>query len=322
MQEPAGNGSRSRSVGNLADTSRRAQPDNPGNSPDDSTEAEDWHMNSQSLKSQPLFQAPEPEDEDWRHPRPVIQNGKPVTGTQWPDVTVGISTRAADAELNGGTNITAKPSLYIAGPMTGFENHNYPLFSALAACLRAQGYVVKNPAESFGGDQTRELYEYIELNLEMVMDTEAIVLMPGWRDSEYARMEAAVAKALNHAFYEATVSEGAPPDQADSWSITETGTPATTAAEGIETDARALVFGERDIQYGPPTLDFTCMGRKWAATLSAHLQAHVDDIPPEIVAVMLTDLKTTRQARTPEHRDSRVDAVGYQLCLDRIVTGD
>jgi hypothetical protein len=38
--------------------------------------------------------------------------------------------------------------------------------------------------------------------------------------------------------------------------------------------------------------------------------------------VMLTGLKIGRQARTPEHADSRRDAIGYQLCLDRIVTGD
>lgn len=273
--------------------------------------------------------------DDWQYPRPVVQNGKPVTDTQWPAPTAmapgGTGTMIpGEPELNGGTNITAKspvhvtgPSVYIAGPMTGFEEHNYPLFNALATYLRDEGFVVRNPAENFGGDQTRKLYEYIELDLEMVMDTEGIVLMPGWRDSEGSRMEATVAKALNHKFYEARLADGEICDLTDpaAWTVEPVDAPASTESEGIESEARALVWGKRNVQYGPPALDFTCVGRKWAATLSAHAQTHINDIPPEIVAVMLTDLKTARQARTPEHRDSRIDAVGYQLCLDRIVRG-
>jgi Domain of unknown function (DUF4406)/Domain of unknown function (DUF6378) len=278
-----------------------------------------------SLSSQPLPRTAG--SEDWQQPRPVVQNGKPVTGTRWPDVTSGTATPGTathatdDSKRNAESAIAGKLSVYIAGPMTGFENCNYPIFNALAAHLRSQGFIVKNPAENFGGDQGHELYEYIELDLEMVMDTEGIVLMPGWRDSEGSRLEATAAKALNHTFYEATLADGKPPGNPDSWSVTEIDTPATTGTEGIEAEARALVWGQRNAQYGPPALDFACVGRKWAATLSAHTQSHIGDIPPEIVAVMLTDLKTARQARTPEHRDSRVDAVGYQLCLDRIVRG-
>lgn len=37
--------------------------------------------------------------------------------------------------------------LYLAGPMTGFEDFNFPAFNAMAAQLRARGYVVENPAE-------------------------------------------------------------------------------------------------------------------------------------------------------------------------------
>lgn len=37
--------------------------------------------------------------------------------------------------------------LYIAGPMTGFENFNYPMFNAAAKQLRAAGYDVLCPTE-------------------------------------------------------------------------------------------------------------------------------------------------------------------------------
>ena len=37
--------------------------------------------------------------------------------------------------------------LYLAGPMTGIEDLNFPAFHAEAARLRALGYTVINPAE-------------------------------------------------------------------------------------------------------------------------------------------------------------------------------
>jgi hypothetical protein len=220
------------------------------------------------------------------------------------------------------------PSVYVAGPMRGKVDHNYPTFHAVTENLRRQGFIVKNPAENFDGDQSHELSEYMELDLQMVMDTEGIVLLPGWRDSELGRIEAAMAKALEHKFYEATLvdetdaSYGVDPFSPDSWIITPIPTPTSTDNRGIDGEARSLVFGARNATYGSPALDFTVIGRIWAAILSAHLQEHIEDIPPDVVAVLLTGLKLGRQGRTPGHHDSRVDVIGYQLCLDRIVTND
>jgi hypothetical protein len=38
--------------------------------------------------------------------------------------------------------------VYLAGPMTGLPEFNYPAFNAEAARLRALGYQVENPAEN------------------------------------------------------------------------------------------------------------------------------------------------------------------------------
>lgn len=35
----------------------------------------------------------------------------------------------------------------LAGPMTGFEDFNFPAFNAMAARLRSRGFVVENPAD-------------------------------------------------------------------------------------------------------------------------------------------------------------------------------
>jgi hypothetical protein len=216
----------------------------------------------------------------------------------------------------------AMETVYISGPMTGLPDHNYPAFGALARCLRSQGYKVNCPSENLGGDQTRELPEYMVLDLQMLLDSSGIVLMPGWRDSEGAKLEARVAKVLGWRFYEAKTRDGGLADQPASWLVRPMETPDIAAAEGIEAQAKALVWGSRNDQYGPPGLDFAVVGRIWAALLTAHFQLHIDDIPATVVAVMLTGLKIGRQARTPEHEDSRRDAIGYQLCLDRIVTDD
>lgn len=37
--------------------------------------------------------------------------------------------------------------IYLAGPMTGLPEHNFPAFHAEAARLRGLGYQVENPAE-------------------------------------------------------------------------------------------------------------------------------------------------------------------------------
>lgn len=37
--------------------------------------------------------------------------------------------------------------IYLAGPMTGLPEHNFPAFHAEAARLRGLGYHVENPAE-------------------------------------------------------------------------------------------------------------------------------------------------------------------------------
>ena len=40
-----------------------------------------------------------------------------------------------------------KPTIYIAGPMRGFEDGNFPAFDRQARVLKKQGWIVINPAE-------------------------------------------------------------------------------------------------------------------------------------------------------------------------------
>ena len=92
-------------------------------------------------------------------------------------------------------------SLYLAGPMTGIEDYNYPAFDAAARDLRAQGFEVVNPTEEFGGDQTLGRDVYLRRAIENLLVVEAIVMLPDWPRSSGAIFELGVARSLNLPMY-------------------------------------------------------------------------------------------------------------------------
>ena len=86
---------------------------------------------------------------------------------------------------------------YIAGPMTGLPEFNYPAFNAVAAELRNSGVDVVSPTELHDGDTSRPYDYYLRLGLKALLDCDEIVLLPGWENSRGARLELAVAEALS-----------------------------------------------------------------------------------------------------------------------------
>lgn len=81
--------------------------------------------------------------------------------------------------------------IYIAGPMTGLPDFNYPAFNAEAARLRALGYHVENPAEN-PGQQSWAAYMRVAIRQMLTCDT--IALLPGWEQSKGARLELSIAR--------------------------------------------------------------------------------------------------------------------------------
>jgi hypothetical protein len=88
--------------------------------------------------------------------------------------------------------------LYIAGPMTGIPEFNFPAFHATAKAWRDAGWDVINPAEMDGGYSGGEWLDYLARDLPVLMRCQAICLLPGWEHSRGARLEMMVAGYLGH----------------------------------------------------------------------------------------------------------------------------
>jgi len=96
--------------------------------------------------------------------------------------------------------------LYLAGPMRGYERHNFPMFDHVANELRRQlKATVFNPADhdreiGFSEETeilpTHTLQQMMRWDLARVMAVDAVVFLPGWRKSKGACVERLVAHYL------------------------------------------------------------------------------------------------------------------------------
>jgi len=85
--------------------------------------------------------------------------------------------------------------IYIAGPMTGLPELNFPAFHAAAAHLRALGHDAVNPAE-INLDPTAGWVTCMRQDLAQLVTCDAIFLLDGHQNSRGARLELHVAREL------------------------------------------------------------------------------------------------------------------------------
>lgn len=107
--------------------------------------------------------------------------------------------------------------IYVAGPMRGIAEFNFPAFHAAAAFLREKGHEVFNPAErdilatgvdiskgnAKGENALAEVKHGFNLRAALADDLEfvcrhadAVVVLPGWENSLGAQAEVAAGRAL------------------------------------------------------------------------------------------------------------------------------
>ena len=101
-------------------------------------------------------------------------------------------------------------SVYLAGPMRGHDEFNFPAFFRAAKVLRANNIKVWSPAENddangfaFEGVKAEDTYklsgsasEYMATDLPEVCLSDAVVVLPEWESSELGQLEVHVARTL------------------------------------------------------------------------------------------------------------------------------
>ena len=109
--------------------------------------------------------------------------------------------------------------IYIAGPMTGYVDFNYPKFMEVEAMLRSQGFIVFNPTnKGFDeqlSDQSKEngctltaiehglnMRDIYQWDVSKVIESDAIYVLDGYENSPGAIGELAVARAMKHYYPE------------------------------------------------------------------------------------------------------------------------
>ncbi len=97
---------------------------------------------------------------------------------------------------------------YLAGPMSGLPDHNYPAFKAAAKRLRGQGVQVISPHEiTPSGYGPWSWQEHMRVDLAALLTCEVIVMLPGWQQSRGAQLEKTVAEAIGLSVVYYTLTE-------------------------------------------------------------------------------------------------------------------
>jgi len=209
--------------------------------------------------------------------------------------------------------------IYIAGPMTGHADHNYPAFHAAAQRLREAGWDVTNPAENFDGRTDLPREDYLRADVALLVHCEAIAMLPGWQDSTGAKLEYLLAREFGMVVLDAETLQPLVEAPAPTVYLHRLRILNEEAGESVLAEALRISSTERQDDYGHPADDFSRTADMWTGILTGKLCDGVAisamDVPLCMIAV-----KLARQSHRHK-RDNLVDIAGYARTA-AMVAGD
>ena len=209
--------------------------------------------------------------------------------------------------------VTQPKRIYVAGPMTGLPEFNFPAFHAAAARLREAGWEsVVNPAGNFGGRTDMPRASYLRADVALLVTCDAIALLPGWEESPGATLEVIIAAELGLRFLDARSCEPMEEPPRTSFS-------AEHGMASVLDTAKRITEGGRQRDYGHPADDFERTAQMWTAILAEKLTTNIP-ITAEDVPLCMIAVKLARQVHRHK-RDNLVDIAGYARAA-AMVAGD
>ena len=176
-------------------------------------------------------------------------------------------------------------SVYIAGPMTGLPQHNYPSFMEMENHLRKMGYDnILNPARIADGDTTKPYSFYIRESLKMISKADFVIFLKGWEKSKGAVLEKHCADSMGIPCYDQSFCD-------------------LNKTETVCQEADRLVSQDRQQTYGHPKENFSDIATGWNVIAK-------DGITPEKVGLMMIWTKVCRELHLHK-RDNLTDICGF-----------
>lgn len=197
--------------------------------------------------------------------------------------------------------------VYISGPVSGMPNNNRETFEHAAMIWdNTFGCVSINPLASEPEDATWEIC--LRKDIALLIECDAIAMLPGWMDSRGARLEHFIARQLGMKVYDAITKQSidipSMYEKGGLYMLPEDEKPITEQAHN-------LVRGARRSVYGHPLDDYTRTAQLFSGILGITITA-------EQAILMMIAVKISRLTNSPDHRDSIIDLAGYAECLDLV----
>lgn len=91
---------------------------------------------------------------------------------------------------------------YLAGPMSGYPENNYPLFIEITKQLRERGYEIVSPVEQVDHSKGEPSWnDCMKADLRAMLTCDRVFLLPKWQDSKGATLEVFLATLVGMKLY-------------------------------------------------------------------------------------------------------------------------